>query len=868
MFSVLTFDQLRTNMAAFGGETKRLFFLRLLITCIPACTGLPEGVFVSQTHASDFLHRTRRANYFLEELKQGDLERECLEEKCSYEEAKEIFKLPQQLEAFWKTYTAVDHCLSAPCKNGATCTRQINTYICKCPSGFHGYNCDKVRLASHGCRYRNGGCEHFCRELADQSTSCFCAPGYRLDQDNSTCLPEDTVPCGRMLVHFGPRVVKGQICPKGQCPWQALLTENHQYRCGAIVLSDQWILTAAHCVWHKPASVFHVVVGEHDQREDEKTEQKRRVSRLLIHSSYNQSTSDSDLAMLKLHRPVKLGLYVVPICLPARNSSFSRTLATIRHSTVSGWGRMAQQGSAANVLQRLVLPRVPLQECRLHTKLNITRNMLCAGLRSGGRDACSGDSGGPLVTRYKKTWFLTGVVSWGKGCANENLYGVYVRVSNFLDWIQTIMLTVFLDPDRAHGVLIRTRRYNTGWLEELQMGDLKRECLEEICSYEEAREVFEHTETTDEFWRTYNVPDSCRSTPCLNGGSCSTQAAFYTCFCLPNFSGLNCELEDGSAPNTCLLENGGCQHFCDEDEGGGRLNCSCADGYFLDNDGQSCLTEGGIACGMIPVLQGENKSDQLDPRARIVGGTECPKGECPWQVLLLNKGKGFCGGVIYKPTWILTASHCLEDVDAQFLKVVAGEHNTEVNEGTEQIIQVAQIIMHEKYTKSTADNDIALLRLAEPILYTPYAVPACLPTRPLAERELWAIRMHTVSGWGRRGENGPTSHLLRRLRVPRIRTQQCIEDSGVTLTENMFCAGYIEGQQDSCKGDSGGPLVTEYKRTAFLLGIVSWGKGCARPGNYGIYTRVSNYLPWIHNWTAALQQLANNTETSVHNLTI
>ncbi|XP_038580399.1 LOW QUALITY PROTEIN: coagulation factor VII-like [Micropterus salmoides] len=427
--------------------------------------------------------------------------------------------------------------------------------------------------------------------------------------------------------------------------------------------------------------------------------------------------------------------------------------------------------------------------------------------------------------------------------------------------------SVFLDPDRAHGVLVRTRRYNTGWFEELQMGDLKRECLEEKCSYEEAREVFEHTETTDEFWKTYNLPDSCLSNPCLNGGCCSNKESSYTCYCLPQFSGLNCELEYMAVPNTCLLENGGCDHYCDEDEGGGRLSCSCAEGYSLDVDGRSCVAKESIACGMVPILQGENKAKQLDSRARIVGGTECPKGQCPWQVLLVYKGKGFCGGVIYKPTWILTASHCLEKTEAQFLKVVAGEHNTLLNEGTEQLIQVSEIIMHQNYVTSTADNDIALLRLASPIVYTPYAVPACLPTRSLAERELWAVSMHTVSGWGRRGENGPTSQLLRRLKVPRIRTQQCVEESGVVLTKNMFCAGYIEGQQDSCKGDSGGPLVTEYKKTVFLLGIVSWGKGCAQPGNYGIYTRVSNYLEWIHNGTATPNQPTNNTQSSLHNLT-
>lgn len=182
-------------------------------------------------------------------------------------------------------------------------------------------------------------------------------------------------------------------------------------------------------------------VGEHDRELFEKTEQHRRVQKVIIHPGYNKTTSDKDLAMLKLRRPIKLGFFVVPICLPAQNSTIGRTLANIRHSTVSGWGRLSRFGPPATILQRLVLPNVPLQECRLHTKLNITRNMLCAGFKNGGQDACEGDSGGPLVTRYKKTWFLTGVVSWGKGCANENQYGVYARVSNFLDWIGNTMAT-------------------------------------------------------------------------------------------------------------------------------------------------------------------------------------------------------------------------------------------------------------------------------------------------------------------------------------------------------------------------------------------------------------------------------------------
>ncbi|XP_076839319.1 coagulation factor VII [Brachyhypopomus gauderio] len=406
--------------------------------------------------------------------------------------------------------------------------------------------------------------------------------------------------------------------------------------------------------------------------------------------------------------------------------------------------------------------------------------------------------------------------------------------------------SVFVSRTDAHGVLARTKRANSGWFEELKMGDLERECLEEKCSYEEAREVFEHTEATDEFWKTYNVKDVCLSRPCKNNGICMQLMEMYTCICPRGFLGRDCEYIIKEIPDSCLHKNGGCEHFCVE--GKGLRNCSCADGYFLGTDDQSCLTNDIFPCGKVPLLQGNtgaNLDHQDDPRARIVGGAECPRGHCPWQVLLKYGDKGFCGGVIIKPTWILTAAHCLEKLVVKFLKIVAGEHDIDVNEGSEQTIEVQEIIMHPDYVSANADSDIALLRLRRPVVYSTYAVPVCLPHRDLATRELWAIHLHTVSGWGRRSEGGPTSRVLRKLNVPRIRTQDCVKESNISLTDNMFCAGYIEGKEDSCKGDSGGPLVTQYRNTTFLLGIVSWGKGCARPGHYGIYTRVSNYLEWI-----------------------
>ncbi|XP_039462931.1 coagulation factor VII-like [Oreochromis aureus] len=340
-----------------------------------------------------------------------------------------------------------DPCLINPCHNNGTCINLGNSQKCQCLDGFEGRYCQTVFEDTLNCLYLNGHCEQFC-DGSGSRRRCYCADGYVLGDDGRQCVPNVEYPCGRVAqmgqnqtAVITPRMVGTYHCPKGHCPWQALLTENHMFSCGAIILSDRWILTAAHCVYQKPSTMLHITVGEHDIREDEKTEQRRRVLKVVCHEDYNVTSSDSDLALLKLHRPVKLGRHVVPICLPARNSTFTQTLETVRNSTVSGWGRLAQFGSTSRYLQRLQLPRVPVQECRLHSGLNITKNMICAGFKRGGPDACGGNGGGPLVTQYKKTWFLTGVVSWGKGCGQENMYGVYTKVTNFLDWIENVMAT-------------------------------------------------------------------------------------------------------------------------------------------------------------------------------------------------------------------------------------------------------------------------------------------------------------------------------------------------------------------------------------------------------------------------------------------
>ncbi|XP_028809992.1 coagulation factor VII [Denticeps clupeoides] len=412
----------------------------LLVIIFTPSSGLP-GVFLNRPDANQvLLQRTRRANSIFEELKVGDLERECLEEKCSYEEAREIFSIPEQLNDFWRRYSEMDQCEAMPCQNGATCMDQVNAYTCICSAGFEGRNCTKEVKTYYGCLYENGGCEHFCVETLNSSHVCLCASGYRLAPDKSSCLPQVEIPCGKVVsTGFSPRIVRGEVCPKGECPWQAMLEHSGQYQCGAIILDAQWILTAAHCIWKISNRLLQITVGEHIRKVTEGTEQTRGVAKVLMHPDYNHTTKDSDLALLRLRSPITLNSNAVPICLPPKAGTFGRTLASIRLSTVSGWGRLAESGPPSAVLQRLEVPRVPQQECLKQTGLRLTGNMLCAGFKEGGRDSCQGDSGGPLVTRYKNTSFLLGIVSWGKGCAESNFYGIYTRVSSFLEWIESNM---------------------------------------------------------------------------------------------------------------------------------------------------------------------------------------------------------------------------------------------------------------------------------------------------------------------------------------------------------------------------------------------------------------------------------------------
>ncbi|XP_070849977.1 coagulation factor VIIi [Chaetodon trifascialis] len=410
---------------------------------------------------------------------------------------------------------------------------------------------------------------------------------------------------------------------------------------------------------------------------------------------------------------------------------------------------------------------------------------------------------------------------------------------------------VFVERREANAVLQRWRRANSGFLEEMQQGNLERECIEEICDYEEAREVFEDDDRTKQFWLTYERRDLCMPDPCQNNGTCVSMGTSVQCYCPEGFGGQYCEtmVEDLLK---CLFQNGQCQHFCDGSGETGK--CFCADGYKLGADGRQCVAQAEYPCGQLPP-QEPDMSQSVVGQTRLVGANHCPKGDCPWQVLVQLHGSSHCGGVLINPDWVVTAAHCIHGNNPQNLTVVAGEHNLDVDEGTEQRIPVSMAVAHEGYVAETGDSDVALLRLSRPVALNRHAIPVCLPTKDLAERELLLVRYHTVSGWGKRTVGGneehgavvtaPVSPILRKFSVPIIQNSQCSQRAQFNFTDNMLCAGYLEGGQQSCRGDDGGPLVTLYGSTHFLTGVVGWGRGCPLPGYYGVYSNMANFVDWV-----------------------
>ncbi|XP_070849980.1 protein Z, vitamin K-dependent plasma glycoprotein b [Chaetodon trifascialis] len=377
----------------------------------------------------------------------------------------------------------------------------------------------------------------------------------------------------------------------------------------------------------------------------------------------------------------------------------------------------------------------------------------------------------------------------------------------------------------THDVFLRSKRANLFLVEEILQGNLERECYEELCSYEEAREYFEDTDKTMAFWTVYygqclhlsrggwpkvaHNGNQCEPNPCLHGGNCTDKVGGFHCSCPAPHHGPACELGalgQGAPPlaeqtaasvsenSECPTEGPeACHQLCTASYN--TFTCSCMSGFKLQADGRSCVPEVAFPCGRLP-----EKFNATTPT--------CLHGKCPWQVSLLNSRQvEVCGGVVLGRFSVLTAARCL------LLEPVLRPSNFYVLTGDgKTLVPVRALYIHERFHAHHLDNDLVLIELSHPLTFSPSLIHLCLPTKDFSEN----ILMHS----GRTGiterQGGRRTQKLVYMTLDECRHQLNVSHP---LSNKMFCmrresgaAGAQigrSGNQNGVQERPGGPAASE-----------------------------------------------------------
>jgi len=261
----------------------------------------------------------------------------------------------------------------------------------------------------------------------------------------------------------------------------------------------------------------------------------------------------------------------------------------------------------------------------------------------------------------------------------------------------------------------------------------------------------------------------------------------------------------------------------------------------------------------------------------IVEGTPAPLGKFPWmvalgypprrspkpgEVLVYHNNKAYsvlCGGSLITDQWVLSAAHCMDTRRPAVARLGDLDLDETVNDGATSAVTVpiSQIKVHDQYDKTAKINDVALIKIENKVKFVEgMLMPICLPDKVFFNIHAFEGEETTVAGWGVLETKKYTTHLME-VQVHVTDLEDCRKNyteanKNLILDDKVVCAGgkYSE-LKDACSGDSGGPqmkyVVRDGKEKAYLMGVVSYGLSCAKPGYPGVYARVSSMMKWIIN---------------------
>ncbi|XP_008411784.1 acrosin [Poecilia reticulata] len=270
--------------------------------------------------------------------------------------------------------------------------------------------------------------------------------------------------CGKRKLAVPPgasRIIGGRDAPEGAWPWQASIQFLGTHFCGGTIISNKWVVSAAHCyhnyIWH--SSFLTVLVGITALSKPGPHSQRRGVKNVIIHERYDFNSSNNDVALLMLKSPLKFTNYIQPCCIPM--SINHQVALNLSNCFITGWGSINYKGGAVDMLQEAELELIETLRCNQKHWYNglITENMLCAGMLTGGVDTCQGDSGSPLQCYSEKDdqYYLIGVTSFGESCGHPHRPGVYSKTSAFGKWLAENQLKDRASSHRLFSSLILVR---------------------------------------------------------------------------------------------------------------------------------------------------------------------------------------------------------------------------------------------------------------------------------------------------------------------------------------------------------------------------------------------------------------------------
>nr|URX64865.1 trypsin-33 [Nilaparvata lugens] len=433
----------------------------------------------------------------------------------------------------------------------------------------------------------------------------------------------------------------------------------------------------------------------------------------------------------------------------------------------------------------------------------------------------------------KQNFYLFGVVSYGHKCAEPGFPGVYTRVTEFVDWIQSnikrISILLSYIPTKLYSGKMGLTFHVIAVLSLITI------------SYSDNTEINVNNRVRRQAFSFQQETNTCQ-TPSGQPGQCIVI--------------LNCEPllnilynEKRTPAQTQLLKRSHCGY-----ENGNPKVCCPPQNRPTQPPPRPTSSQ--------PITQSNGGNDNSMPCGisesgfnRIVGGRPATLRAWPWIALLgynsMTRPAWNCGGTLVNPRHVVTAAHCIAGKRMTMVRLGDLDWNTTADNANHVDIPVERAFTHPQYNAQKHVTDIGIVRLREAARYNADVRPICLPTSAeLRNYDLEGLSPFIV-GWGSlafRATTFPTK--LYEAQVDIRTNEQCSaayaklpKGGGVTIDERVICAG--GSTKDACQGDSGGPLMLPVKKNYYLFGVVSYGYKCAEPGFPGVYSRVTEFIDWV-----------------------